>query len=68
MTQTEDMVFRAELTALINRHSREKKSDTPDFILSVFLKDCLAAFDRATNSRTAWYGEASPAAKEGAKK
>ena len=48
--------FRKELTSLINRHSRENVSDTPDFILAEYLTDCLAVFDRTTRERERWYG------------
>ena len=41
--------FRAELTALINRHSLENGSNTNDFVLADFLADCLVAFDKASN-------------------
>ena len=44
-----------ELTRLLNRHSAENKSDTPDFILAVYLLDCLNAFEVAVIKREAWY-------------
>lgn len=47
--------FRVELEALINRHSIENGSDTPDFILADFLLACLRAFDSAARRRTKWY-------------
>jgi hypothetical protein len=47
--------FRKELEALINRHSKENGSDTPDFILAEYLNDCLAAYDKAVTRRTKWY-------------
>jgi hypothetical protein len=47
--------FRAQLEGLINRHSMENGSDTPDFILAQYLVDCLGAFDRAAHRRTEWY-------------
>ena len=47
--------FREELEDLINRHSKENGSDTPDFILARYLLGCLTAFDRATIVRTGWY-------------
>ena len=50
------MAFREELESLINKHSIENGSDTPDFLLAGFLEDSLAAFDRATIRREAWYG------------
>lgn len=48
--------FRRELMSLINRHSKENGSDTPDFILADHLLASLAAFDHTTKLREAWYG------------
>jgi hypothetical protein len=50
------MSFRAELQALINRHSLENVSNTPDHVLANFLGDCLRAFNEAVRSRDVWYG------------
>jgi hypothetical protein len=47
--------FRREVESAINRHSMENGSNTPDFILAMYLVECLAAFDRAVNARDAWY-------------
>ena len=47
--------FRAELQTLINRHSVENGSDTPDFILADYMADCLNAYDMAVIRRTMWY-------------
>lgn len=49
--------FKKELESLINKHSMENGSDTPDFILASFLSSCLKAFDRAVVRRTKWYGK-----------
>lgn len=49
--------FRKELEELINKHSLENNSDTPDFILAEFLKDCLIAYDKATKARNYWYNK-----------
>ena len=43
--------FRADLAAVINRHSKENGSNTPDFILAVYLERCLAVFDLAVGAR-----------------
>ena len=43
--------FRYELQELINRHSQENGSDTPDHILAGYLCACLDAFDHATTAR-----------------
>ena len=48
--------FREELRDLINRHSRENESNTPDFLLRDFIVRCLEAFECATKQRDAWYG------------
>jgi hypothetical protein len=55
------MPFRDELQSLINRHSMENGSDTPDFVLVEYLADCLAAFDKAVKERERWYGREEPA-------
>lgn len=52
--------FRKELQELINCHSRENESNTPDFILAEYLTSCLAAFDHAVNLRTRWYPHPDP--------
>lgn len=46
-----------ELAALLNRHSGENVSGTPDFILAEFLLDILKAFDTAVVKRADWRGE-----------
>lgn len=48
--------FRKELETLINKHSLENGSDTPDFILANYLTKCLEAFDTALVARERWYG------------
>jgi len=48
--------FQEGLRALINRHSKENGSNTPDFILAEYLTSCLEAFETATNERQGWYG------------
>jgi hypothetical protein len=49
------MTFEKELEALINRHSQENASNTPDFILAQYMAACLAAFNTAVQQREAWY-------------
>ena len=49
--------FRRELIVLINKHSKENGSNTPDYILANYLIDCLQNFDRTIKMRTEWYGE-----------
>lgn len=48
--------FRKELESLLNSHSRENGSNTPDFILAQFLCGVLAAWDAAVMRRSEWYG------------
>ena len=45
-----------ELESLINRHSVENNSDTPDFILARYMARSLEVFEDAVNSREVWYG------------
>jgi hypothetical protein len=56
MTQ-EDINFKAELEILINKHSQENKSNTPDFILCEYILNCLGAWERAIERRDKWYGD-----------
>lgn len=44
--------FTYELEQLINRHSMENGSNTPDFILAQYLVSCLRAFNVAIERRT----------------
>lgn len=48
--------FTKELQSLINRHSKENGSNTPDFILAHYLNRCLDTFDIITKRREKWYG------------
>lgn len=41
---------------VLNCHSAENASDTPDFILAEYLIGCLNAYDQAVRSREKWYG------------
>lgn len=51
-----------ELAAVLNRHSEENASNTPDFIftpdfiLAQFLLACLAAWNVGVQQRETWYG------------
>ncbi len=44
-----------EIESLINKHSRENYSNTPDFILAEYLLACLSAFEVGVNRRNGWY-------------
>jgi hypothetical protein len=48
--------FEEELIHLINRHSVENESNTPDFILARYISGCLRAFIEATQQREKWHG------------
>ncbi len=50
------MSFKKELIDLLNSHSLENGSHTPDWILAEYLTDCLKAFDTAQIKRDEWYG------------
>lgn len=47
--------FEEELTELINKCCEENKSNTPDFILALFMLACLKAFNRGICDRDTWY-------------
>ena len=46
----------AAIARVLNQHSAENVSNTPDYILGQFLDACLSAFDAATQQRETWYG------------
>jgi hypothetical protein len=48
--------FQDALQNLINCHSMENGSDTPDFLLAEYLCDCLASYEVIVSKREAWYG------------
>lgn len=50
------MTFQEELRSLINRHSMEGKSDTPDFILAEYIGRCLDNFADTMKARDHWWG------------
>jgi len=45
-----------ELANIVNKHSLENGSNTPDWVLPDYLFECLLAFNRTTNIREKWYG------------
>lgn len=49
--------FTNELTALLNRYSKENESNTPDFILAQYIEASLTAFTQASRERERWYGK-----------
>src|ERR1051325_6514029 len=48
--------FEKALESLINSYSLESGSNTPDYILVEFLKNCLNNFHEAKRLRDNWYG------------
>jgi len=55
LTQEPPGSFPEELKNLINKHSLEGGSNTPDFILAEYLKQCLETFDMCVRKREEWY-------------
>jgi hypothetical protein len=51
-----ESTFASELESLINRHSMENASDTPDFILAHYLLACLLAWNTCVQQRESWHG------------
>jgi hypothetical protein len=53
----EDMSdLREDIRQVLNRHSAENASNTPDFILADFLLGCLVYYEQAIQARSKWYG------------
>ena len=48
--------FSQRLQRLLNAHSQENASNTPDFILAQYLLGCLAAWNTGVQQRDTWYG------------
>ena len=49
------VTFLKELEQLINRHSKENESDTPDYILAEYIAGCLTNYARTVKHRDAWF-------------
>lgn len=47
--------FSKELEHLINAHSVENGSNTPDFILAEYMMGCLRAYEQAVEKKEAWF-------------
>ena len=54
MSESKRKSLTKEIEILINKHSRENESDTPDFILANYLMNCLAAYELAVGQRDTW--------------
>lgn len=44
-----------DFAEVINRHSLENGSNTPDFILAEYLVNCLESYNYAVLNRNDWY-------------
>lgn len=53
----DDLTFEQGLSQLINRHSMESESGTPDFVLAGYLAACLENFKVAVTQRAGFRGE-----------
>ena len=53
------MSFEDDLTRLINMHSIENESNTPDYILASYISRCLDAWVETTRARDVWFGSKS---------
>lgn len=49
-----ELTFQQELEILINQHSKENETNTPDFILANYMNDCLNAYTKALKDREKW--------------
>lgn len=48
--------FQVELASLLNRHSVDTLTDTPDFILARHLLEHLRSYGRAMQTTRKWHG------------
>lgn len=53
--QVERITFETELCKLLNYYSVENQSNTPDFILVNYIKNCLDNFSKTIKQRDNWY-------------
>jgi len=49
-------VLEKDLATVLNRHSQEYASDTPDFILAEYMLACLNAWNKSVRTRERWFG------------
>ena len=54
---TQETSFHYELTALLNKFSKENASNTPHFILANHLEACLKNFNQTMKSREKYYSD-----------
>ncbi len=48
-------MLKKELQKLLNKHSKENDSNTPDFILTEYLMNCLEIYEKTVNAREKWH-------------
>lgn len=48
--------FETQLKRLLNAHSKENGSNTPDFLLASYLKSCLDTWNQHVKARDEWHG------------
>lgn len=49
--------LREDLAHVLNIHSIDTVTNTPDFILAEYLVNALGSFGSAVNNRDVWHGE-----------
>ena len=54
------VTLESEMAHLINRHSLENGSNTPDSILAQYLYECLVVFNQTVKRRDVWHGYGKP--------
>ncbi len=54
------MTFQQKLSSLLNKYILENGSDTPNFILAMYLNDCLTIWNHAVSTREKWHGRMTP--------
>lgn len=52
----ETSALERELASVLNKHSAENGSNTPDFILAGYLMACLKAYNETTKKALDWRG------------
>lgn len=57
--QTPAQKLEQDLERVLNHHSAENESNTPDYVLASLLKNTLATWNLHTKERDRWYGNRS---------
>lgn len=56
MTSFDKQQLAKEFAEVINKHSMENESNTPDWVIGMFLVGCLEQFNFSICNRDNWYG------------